>query len=206
MRHAVIHYTETTPKWDTLPTIFIDNERKNSEANVTACAQICYDDNVLYLHMWAKEANIRAEVTDPMGQPCQDSCLEFFFRPDPNDMRYFNIEFNPIACSFLGFGSCFEDLVRLHPMEEQFHPTVNRTDEGWEIFYSIPFSFIRLFFPKFAPETGRIIRANFYKCGDLTPIPHYYSWCIPASRPHGFHCPECFGTLIFDKKGEEYEF
>lgn len=206
MKHTIINYVEIEPDWYEIPVINIDFQRKPSNANVEAFAQICYDDDALYLHMWAIEENVRAEVVDPMGQTCQDSCLEFFFRPDPKDMRYFNIEFNPNGCPFLGFGSCFDNLIRLHPLEERFHPEINRTEDGWEIFYTVPFSFIKQFFPRFSPAAGKIFLANFYKCGDRTEIPHYLSWCPPAARPHGFHCPECFGTLIFGEKDETYHF
>jgi hypothetical protein len=42
------------------------------------------------------------------------------------------------------------------------------------------------------PET---IRANFYKCGDLTAHPHFLSWNpIDLPKPD-FHRPEFFGTL-----------
>ena len=44
---------------------------------------------------------------------------------------------------------------------------------------------------------GRTMRANFYKCGDLLPRPHFLSWnAISLPRPD-FHCPEFFGTLRF---------
>ena len=113
-------------------------------------------------------------------------------------MRYFNVEFNLNCCPFIGFGTGFEDLIRLHPLQEPFHPTAKRTEKGWEVSYSIPYTFIQLFFPNFQAKTGTKIRANFYKCGDKTLQRHYLSWEAPAQRPHGFHCPELFGELIFD--------
>ncbi len=198
MKHEIITRATGTPDWGKLPVIAIDTKTKPCAAEVRASAQICYDDTALYLHLSAEETDVRAEVTDPMGQTCEDSCLEFFFRPDPDDMRYFNIEFNLNCCPFIGFGSCFEDLIRLHPLTDRFSPCAKKTGNGWEIAYSVPFSFIREFFPAFSPNSGKVIRANFYKCGDKTAVPHYYSWEMPANRPHGFHCPECFGVLEFE--------
>jgi hypothetical protein len=44
------------------------------------------------------------------------------------------------------------------------------------------------------PET---IRANFYKCGDSTAVPHYLSWSHIATETPDFHRPEFFGELYF---------
>lgn len=200
MRQNIITFVDQEPDWCDLPIINIDFKRKTLQTDIEAFAQICCCENALHLHMWAIERNIRAEVFDPMGPICQDSCLEFFFRPDPDDMRYFNIEINPNGCVFLGFGSCFDDLIRLYPLEKRIHPRIIRTKVGWDLFYSIPFSFIRQFFPNFFPMPGDVLFANFYKCGDLTEIPHYFSWTQPPAIPHGFHCPRHFGLLMFAEK------
>lgn len=198
MKHEWITHVDGTPEWSKLPVIAIDTPTRPTEASVRAFAQIAYDDEALLLHLSAEEKAVRAEVFDPMGQTCEDSCLEFFFRPDPTDLRYFNIEFNLNCCPFIGFGSAdFDDLIRLHPLTERFSPRAQRTENGWEIFYRVPFTFIRQFFPDFSPAPGKTIRANFYKCGDKTEIPHYFRWEQTAARPHGFHSPECFGELEF---------
>jgi hypothetical protein len=42
---------------------------------------------------------------------------------------------------------------------------------------------------------GQKIRANFYKCGDKTPEPHFISWNpIDLPKPN-FHVPQFFGLL-----------
>lgn len=197
MKQEFITHIEGLPKWSNLPVIAINAELKPSDAKVRAYAQICYDDETLYLHLFAEENDVRAEVTDPMGQICEDSCLEFFFRPDPDDLRYFNIEFNLNCLPFIGYGSCIEDLVRLHPLNEPFSPVAKRTQNGWEIFYCVPFIFVRQFFPSFAPAPGKYIRANFFKCGDKTANPHYLCWEMPIECPHAFHSPDHFGKLTF---------
>ena len=197
MKHGYIIRINGTPDWSQIPIIAINTQAKPRKAAIAAFAQICYDDSALYLHLYAEETDVRAEVTDSMGQTCEDSCLEFFFRPDPTDLRYFNIEFNLNCCPFIGFGSGFENLIRLYPLTDRFSPCAKKNANGWEITYSVPFSFICQFFPMFSPVPGKTIRANFYKCGDKTAIPHYYCWEMPAKRPHGFHSPECFGELTF---------
>lgn len=45
---------------------------------------------------------------------------------------------------------------------------------------------------------GRVMKGNFYKCGDMLQTPHYLSWSpIRLERPQ-FHCPQFFGTLRFE--------
>ncbi len=183
--------------WDTVPRLSIDCPLWSQPAGIQAFAQLCYDDTALYVKLTAVEAQIRAEHKDPLDFPCEDSCLEFFFCPMPGDTRYFNIEFNPNCCLYLGLAHNRYDLVRLLPPRSAFSPRAERTQDGWSIAYQIPFSFIRLFFPDFQAVPGGSIRANCFKCGDLTPNPHFLSW-NPIDHPTpDFHRPQDFGILYF---------
>lgn len=184
--------------WNEIPIVPIDTRLWTPEVNIEATAQVCYDADALYLRLSAKENNIRAEEKGPIGVPCQDSCLEFFFSPVADDNRYFNIEFNPEKCMYLGIGTSRYDLVRMLPnSDDLFKACSLRTDDGWEITYQIPFSFIKLFFKDFAATPGKKMRANFYKCGDLTVQKHYFSWNPITIATPDFHRPEYFGELIF---------
>ncbi|MBQ9392421.1 MAG: carbohydrate-binding family 9-like protein [Oscillospiraceae bacterium] len=167
-------------------------------AGVSAAAQLCYDDTALYVRLQASEREIRAENTEVWQEPCEDSCLEFFFSPMPGDLRYFNVEFNPNGLMFLGLGTGIPDLVRLWPLQEDvFRFESRRTQGGWEISYAIPHAFVRRFFPGYAPAAGAELRGNFYKCGDKTAQPHYLVWNPIPEEKHTFHSPVDFGRLIF---------
>ena len=133
-----------------------------------------------------------------MDQACEDSCMEFFFCPDPDEDRYFNFEITPNGFMYLGLCKNRNDFVRLFPEDAKalfcIQPTY--TVNGWELLYRIPVSFIQTYFPKFQLQPGVKIRANCYKCGDLTKQPHYLSW-NPCSREQpNFHVPQDFGMLI----------
>ena len=188
-----------TGEWKDIPAAPIDTRLWTPEVNISATAQVCYDADALYLRLTAKEKDIRAEENGPLGMPCQDSCLEFFFSPMEEDSRYFNFEFNPAKCMFLGLGSDRYDSVRLLPAnaEELFAPCPVRTETGWEITYRIPYTFIRLFFKEFVVTPGKKMRANFYKCGDFTVREHYFAWNPVDNPTPDFHRPEFFGELIF---------
>ena len=196
--HTISHISDTLD-WAKIPAVSIDTPCQTPAVDISATAQICYDLEALYVRLAAKEANIRAEYTGLLDAPCEDSCLEFFFSPMEGDPRYFNIEFNPNCCMYLGIGSSIQDLVRLIPEEgNPFSPKASRTSDGWEISYRIPFSFIRRFFPDFSPASGKTIRANFYKCGDLTAVEHYFSWNAITGDVLSFHRPCDFGLLTFE--------
>lgn len=189
--------------WSKIPEAKINTQLQNQIVDISAIAQVCYDDNALYIRLAAKEKNIRAEYTGPLDAPCEDSCLEFFFCPIYGDNRYFNIEYNPNCCIYLGLASNINDLVRLIPeFGFPFSPQSTRTSDGWEITYQIPFEFIRRFFPEFTPTSGTKMYGNFYKCGDLTVEEHYLCWNQITSNPISFHRPCDFGLLEFEQEGD----
>jgi hypothetical protein len=199
MKEYVITHVTDKVDWNTVPVIEIDEIYSVKAEGVTAKAQIAYNDEALLVHLSTKENNYRRVENGPLGSPCEDSCLEFFFSPIENDKRYFNVEFNVNGCMYLGMGSSVNDLTRLiFAGDELFHPEINALDDGWEICYSIPYSFIRRFFKEFKAEKGASIRANCYKCSDKGEHPHYMTWCPIVKLPRSsFHNPDCFGKMIF---------
>lgn len=185
--------------WSQVPFASISHPYHNEDVDISATAQLCYDEDALFVRLAAKETNIRAEYTGLLDAPCEDSCMEFFFSPISNDTRYFNIEFNPNGCVYFGMGSCLNDLVRLIPEYGfPFNPQTKRTEDGWEITYEVPFAFIRQFFPDFYPASESKMKGNFYKCGDLTVKEHYFTWNPLTGEELSFHRPCDFGLLIFE--------
>lgn len=197
MREYTAQHCNGMPNWADVPAVNIDQKLHPTDANVTAQAQLCYDEHALYVRLSAQEEQIRAELTGKLDEICEDSCLEFFFCPAENDPRYFNIECNPNGCLFLGFGSNVDELVRLIPENPSIQPVAKQIPGGWETIYAIPYSFIRMFFPGFSPASGSTMRANFYKCGDKTEIPHYLCWNQVPQQRCAFHNPGAFGLVYF---------
>lgn len=188
--------------WETLPVLDIDFLHETESTDVEAHAQICYDDEALYLHLFAKESEIRAEEKGILSMPCNDSCLEFFFSPIEGDLRYLNLEFNSVKSLYMGIATGIEDLIRLPLTDKQkeniIKPEVNFLPDGWEITYQLPYTFIQNFFPDFKAEPGKTIRANFYKCAELTSAPHFLAWSpVTPKERSAFHAPWEFGTLTF---------
>lgn len=100
----------------------------------------------------------------------------------------------------LGFGAERPTRVRqiVKKPEELFRAKPFTTAGGWGIAFQVPFSFVRLYFPEFAPGESA---GNFYKCGDQTPTPHFLAWAPLSSPTPDFHrrwtLADCF---LKDKK------
>ena len=199
MKEYTLTYAKNQIDWKSVPKIEITEFFLDKGEDITATAQLAYNDDALLVHLITKENNYRKVETDQLGSPCEDSCLEFFFSPINGDRRYFNIEFNSNGCMFLGIGSSVDDLTRLTFVEDNmFEPEIKEFDGGWEIYYSIPYSFIKRFFKDFEAKKGGKIYGNCYKCSDLGEHPHYIAWNPIVKLPRSsFHNPDCFGLLIF---------
>ena len=180
----------------------IDYQKKEVVHNITAQAQLCWDDEGIFVHLSCKEKNIRKELTEKLDPIWEDSCLEFFLRPT-EDMHYFNFEFNPNCALFLGYSMGKPNITRLILPDhmEPFKPVVRFSEDGWEITYFVPFGFIQNFFRDFKPESGLQFYGNCYKCGDLTVQEHYLSWNKIEQEKLSFHTPQFFGRMILG--GEE---
>lgn len=197
MKEYTIQRRSAVLDWNKIPALKIDCLLWTPEIPISAEAKLCYDEEAIYVHLSAREPNIRAENTGVLDFPYEDSCLEFFISPVHDDPRYMNIEINPNGCMFLGLGGP-SGFTRLLPIAPAITPNICRTDNGWNLTYALPCSLIRHFFPDFMPVSGGCIRANCYKCGDLTVQPHYLAWNpIPLPSPN-FHCPEYFGRMQFE--------
>ncbi len=198
MKEYTICKTKGVPNWQNVPALYINNQHWCEPVDITAEAKLCYDENALYVLLSAKEEHIRAENCGPLAAVYEDSCLEFFFSPIPGDLRYFNIEVNPNGSYYLGYGTNRHNTIRFIPKKSPIDPKVSRTSDGWQVEYSIPWEFVWRFFPEFTPTSGKCIRANCYKCGDCTVVPHYITWNPIVIAQEDFHCPNEFGLMIFE--------
>lgn len=180
--------------WENAARLDISENLWLPPTDIAAWGRIARTDDALMVRLTARESAVRAEERGPLGRPCEDSCLEFFFSPMSDDPRYVNIEFNPNACAFIGLGDgSFR--TRLLPEQDWLKPKTFSTPDGWGVEYVVPFDFIRTLFNGFDPAPGHIIRANCYKCGDKTQQPHYLAWNPVTSETPNFHRPPDFGEM-----------
>jgi hypothetical protein len=160
-------------------------------------AQVCHDGGVLRVRLAAAEKEPLARFSGDTDMVCLDSCLEFFFSP-LSDGRYFNFEFNPKGALYLGFGIDRNLTARqLVPNYREFFsvkPFVS--GDFWGVEFAVPARFISLYCPGFTLGKGRVIGANFYKCGDETETPHYLVWNRVGAAEPDYHRSEFFGRIV----------
>lgn len=167
-------------------------------------ARVAYDAKGFHVLLLSYENEIMATREKQNDAVYRDSCMEFFFKPNPEkDGRYFNFEFNPLGTLTLGLGSGRNDRIRLADNEIfQIRTSVtkdtikNYTGPFWSIQFMIPFEFIERHFGKLGFGPGMKMTGNFQKCAEDTEYPHHGCWNEITSKAPDFHRPECFGSLI----------
>lgn len=156
----------------------------------------------LILHYRVNEQNVRAIHGNDNEEVWTDSCVECFIR-NCDSNTYYNIECNCVGTLLIGLRG--EDCGRIHMSHETMEkvsrwaslgrePFGERAGQAWEIALVIPVAVfsahpIRL-------EKGGKLCANFYKCGDNLPVPHFVSWNPITTETPNFHRPECFGEVV----------
>lgn len=188
--------TAGAPDWQKVPTAPIQNRLWSDVDGIHPGAQVCWDEDALYVRLQTLEENILRRFTGDMDPVYTDSCLEFFFCPVPG--RYFNFECNPNGSLYLGFGKSRTERCRLYREDFRKLFEIHPFDipGGWGIELKIPVSFVQIYVPEFQLHAGLELRGNFFKCGDETAAPHYMSWSkVDVPQPN-FHLPEFFGRLI----------
>lgn len=136
------------------------------------------------------EKDLRAETTEENGRVCNDSCMEFFFKPDPWNVNYFNFELNPKGVMHLGFGPGRHGRTLVE--EREVFDIESVANEGdWTLKFYIPNSFLL----KYVDKLNKVCKGNFYKCGELTGHSHYAMWSEVEVPEPDYHQPDFFGFI-----------
>ncbi len=189
-----------------LPSVSISNTPWGGDYLPTCSATLSpdYENKGLRVLLSAEEnlKDIRALATDFNGPVWEDSCLEFFFNPCPDEgLEYINFELNSIGAMLCGIHTkAHEGFLQGHSSAEFELKVLRRplSEEllRWSVDFFIPFDFIKTYFPSFKPQPGMEIAGNFYKCGDSCPTPHHLAWAPITWPSPNFHLPEYFGRIV----------
>jgi hypothetical protein len=167
--------------------------------------KIAHADTEIYLQFIVNEKYIRAKHLNDNDSVWTDSCVEFFISPT-DDGSYYNMEFNCIGTTLIGFGLNKTDRQRAGAdvtskiwRRPSIGSQVIEHKEGdftWDLTLIIPVSCF--FKHQIHSLSGLNARANFYKCGDELKESHYLTWNpIEFERPN-FHLPQYFGSVYFE--------
>lgn len=171
--------------------------------------RMMHSETEIYLQFHVRENGLRATYGyDAGSHPFTDDCVEFFMIPSDRDSCYFNLEMNCVGHGTFEYGpsrldrhSCGDEIVRQVRRHSTLGSEAFGTREGeqeWTLTLAIPKRLYAQADLNLTSFSGRTVRANFYKCGDRTAVPHYLSW-TPVSTPHpSFHEPQWFGEVTFE--------
>lgn len=154
------------------------------------------------LQMQCEESNPTARYRLDSDPVHKDSCMEAFVDFFPELPKgYINFEINALGamkCS-IGTQRNSPEHPRLYFEREGIQvprPIVYLSENSWEIILLIPLSFLKTAYGRDDFVPGQILRGNFHKCGEETPVEHFGT-LFPINSPFpDFHRPDCFGTLV----------
>ncbi len=166
---------------------------------------IAHTDSEILLRFRVEEDNTLGTVTENNGPVWEDSCVEFFLSLDGTG--YYNFEFNCIGTKLLSFRKTRTEFTHAGPEIMQTiktFPSLGSKPVGllpgptlWSLDAVVPAS--ALFRHTIKNLSGLQARANFYKCGDKMPNPHFLS-LAPIEWPEpNFHLEKFFIPLNFEK-------
>lgn len=155
--------------------------------------KMLYSSEGISVLMHTDERNLRVvakETTDPVFE---DSCMEFFFKPDIHDKRYINFEVNPAGVMHVGIGTDRYDRILINDDRDMLSIVSDAREGDWTLKFYIPNAFMLKHFKNISP----VCRANFYKCGSETDHVHFASWAPVETEEPDFHVPDFFDKIRF---------
>ena len=163
---------------------------------------VAHTNDAFLVHYRIEEQSVRAIAKNDNDSVWEDSCAEFFISP-ASDGLYYNIECNCAGTLLLGVGEgrnnrqlaapeITQQIDRWASLGRTPFDTRNQPTQ-WELALRIPYSVF--FRHNITSLDGLTLRANFYKCGDNLPVPHFISWNPIGTPTPDFHCPQFFGEV-----------
>ena len=166
--------------------------------------RIAHTGDAILINYRCSEEAVRAVAAGDNGALWEDSCVEFFASFDGK--HYYNIECNCLGTILCAVGAdrnerTLADKTVLEGVKRYSSLTGKMPADGkgpvdWEVSLIVPAT--TYFGAGISDFTGRKATANFYKCGDKLPTPHFLSWNPIATASPDFHRPEFFAPIEFE--------
>ncbi|HAL83268.1 MAG TPA: hypothetical protein DCO83_14405 [Mucilaginibacter sp.] len=193
-------------KQDKLPDHPIDQKpwAKEGDLSCEAAFSISHFNHGLCIRYSVIEPFLRVKKRKINGAVQKDNCVEFFIALD-EDKSYYNFEFNCLGSIKGAFGEGrqhrqFLSANILSSIQDSMGISLNNIGKANQIRWTLKVILPMSAFSHHNQQSlsGINCRANFTKCGDGLPNPHFLSWTdIPTANPD-FHQPSYFGKLIFE--------
>jgi hypothetical protein len=163
---------------------------------------IAYND-CIFLKYFVKEKYIAAKYLNPNDPVYKDTCVEFFISFDKG-VYYYNIEFNCLGTILMSYGCdrdnrLFSDpgvIKKIRTLSRiRFYNDVEESGGEWELTVMVP---LEVFTNSIITSLhNKSCKANFFKCGDELPEPHYLAWNKIISSKPNFHLTGYFEKIKF---------
>lgn len=163
---------------------------------------LAHGQDCLFLKFNVSEEAIRAVYAKTHEPVYKDSCVEMFIA-FKGEKEYYNLEFNLLGTCLSAYGSGREnrkglpevELARIKSLSLLSRSPQLQPAFQWQLTLMIPLEVFCFHEIKQLKETEA--RANFFKCGDDLPNPHFLSWNNIVAEEPDFHLPAFFGNLHF---------
>ena len=193
-------------RMDALGNTYIVDEvpwKDNYPYRPLALATLAHDSEYIYASFLVRSKSIKAIHLEDQKAVCDDSCMEFFIKPEP-DGEYFNFEFNCLGTMNASHRESRTVSTRLTAEQGATvlrFPAMPRESfeerQGlatWELLVKIPLVLMGIGkedFPK-------AMRGNLYACASGMKEPYYLSY-FPISAPKpNYHLQEFFGIIVLE--------
>ena len=171
--------------------------------------RIMHSETEIYLQFHVKEEGARAIYDNDFGsKPYTDDCVEFFMIPSDKDDSYFNLEMNCVGHGTFDYGPlggkryrCDDRIIsqiRRHSTLGSQAFGMREGPQEWTVTIAVPKRLYAQADLNLTEFSGRTVKANFYKCGDDTAVPHFLSWNPVGTPKPSFHAPQYFGEIHFE--------
>ena len=181
-------------RWDSVPEAAVDYVwQDHSPSPYTTKAQMVHSDESITVRLSTNEWPLLVTTMENNGTVCTNSCMEFFFIPNMDDGEYINVEMNPAAIALVAKAPGRGSRPRLNIRGENVDiRSLVLGERGWYVMAFISYEFLL----KHYSHCDKTMRANFYKCGNDTVIPHFSAWSEVDTPAPDYHRPEFFGKVI----------
>lgn len=159
---------------------------------------VAHSNEWLLLKYDVQEEAVQARYTNTNEPVYEDSCVECFLSLDGKG--YYNFEFNARGVCLAAFGPSREERQFLDPgviarirRLPSLSGALPQGQARWQLTVAIPVAVFT--HHRIKSLAGMEVRANFYKCGDKLPRPHFLTWNRVDTPEPDFHRPEFFGLL-----------
>jgi len=162
-----------------------------------------YTVNEILLKYIVNETHVRAVNSRINSAVHKDSCVEFFI--STGDDNFYNFEFNCGGTAYTAYGKRDdrdlleeETVSRIRTLSSLGSAPIEEREMGetWELTLAIPLNIFQE--QELQNPKGKSFYANFYKCGDELPLPHFLSWNPIDTAVPDFHQPDFFGEIHFN--------